>query len=168
MTKASSKALIAELKRNKSFMGTCPACQEEFRLSAAPLFSIEDEPPAAGLAAIEAARQAIRERKDELACAKMRMTERAQSTAEAVNLGKIVEKIVPSFTSFGYPSSDCRALFEPVDYLIFSGLTGRRKVDALYFVDVKSGAARLTAKQRGIKDVVDAGRVSFKLTKMKG
>jgi hypothetical protein len=71
------------------------------RLSAAPLFSIEDEPPAAGLAAIEAARQAIRERKDELARAKVRMTERAQSTAEAVNLGKIVEKIVPSFTSFG-------------------------------------------------------------------
>jgi predicted Holliday junction resolvase-like endonuclease len=57
-------------------------------------------------------------------------------------------------------------LFEPVDYLIFSGLTGRRKVDALYFVDVKSGAARLTAKQRIIKEVVDAGRVKFKLTKV--
>jgi hypothetical protein len=70
MTKASSKALMAELQRNKSFMGTCPACQEEFRLSAAPLFSIEDEPPAAGLAAIEVARKAIRERKDELARAK--------------------------------------------------------------------------------------------------
>jgi predicted Holliday junction resolvase-like endonuclease len=55
-------------------------------------------------------------------------------------------------------------MFEPVDYLIFSGLTGRRRVDALYFVDVKSGGARLTNKQRSIKQAVDAGAVKFKLT----
>jgi predicted Holliday junction resolvase-like endonuclease len=159
-----SKELIAELQRTKRFMGTCPACSEEFRLADAALFSIDDAPPGAALAAIEAARQAIRERRDELARAKVRMTDRAQNTAQAVNLGKIVEKIVPSFTTFGYAPGDCRALFEPVDYLIFSGLTGRRKVDALYFVDVKSGGARLTNKQRSIKEVVDAGAVKFKLT----
>jgi predicted Holliday junction resolvase-like endonuclease len=163
MEKLSPKELIAELRRRK-FMGTCPACSEEFRLADAALFSLDDKPPEAALAAIELARQAIRERRDELARARVRMTERAQNTAQAVNLGKIVEKIVPSFTTFGYPAGDCRALFEPVDYLIFSGLTGRRKVDALFFVDVKSGAARLTNKQRGIKDVVDAGAVKFKLT----
>jgi hypothetical protein len=100
MKRASPKALIVELQQNRSFMGTCPACQEEFSLATAPLFSLDDEPPAAGLNAITAARQAIRLRKEELAHARKRMTERAQNTAEAVNLGKIVEKIVPSFTSF--------------------------------------------------------------------
>jgi predicted Holliday junction resolvase-like endonuclease len=164
----SSKALIAELQRTKRFMGTCPVCTDDFHLSDATLFSIADAPPEEALAAIAAAREGIKERKEELIRAKLRMTERAQNTAQAVNLGKIVEKIVPSFTSFGYAAGDCRALFEPVDYLIFSGLTGSRKVNALYFVDVKSGGARLTAKQRTIKDVVDAGAVKFKLTQPRG
>jgi predicted Holliday junction resolvase-like endonuclease len=167
MTKP-SRELIAELQRDKRFMGTCPSCLDEFRLADAALFSIDDTPPAAALAAIQAARQAIKERRDELARAKVRMTERAQITAQAVNLGKIVEKIVPSFASFGYAPGDCRALFEPVDYLIFSGLTGRQKVEALYFVDVKSGAARLSTKQRSIKEAVDAGAVKFRLIGSRG
>ena len=69
-----SKELIAELQRTKRFMGTCPACSEEFRLADAALFSIDDAPPEAALAAIEAGRQGIRERRDELARAKVRMT----------------------------------------------------------------------------------------------
>jgi predicted Holliday junction resolvase-like endonuclease len=82
-------------------------------------------------------------------------------TAEAVNLGKIVEKIVPSFTSFAYEPGDCRALFEPVDYLIFSGLARQNRVEALFFVDVKSGNARLSPAQRGIKQAVERGAVRF-------
>ena len=71
------------------------------------------------------------------------MTKTARRTAEAVNLGKIVEKIVPSFASFSYEPGDCRALFEPIDYLVFSGLAKQNQVEALFFVDVKSGNARL-------------------------
>ncbi|MGA8610690.1 MAG: Holliday junction resolvase-like protein [Xanthobacteraceae bacterium] len=160
----SSRELISELQRNKGFMGTCPTCLEEFRLADATLFSISEAPPETALAAIQAIREAIRERKDELSRAKARMTERAQTTAQAVNLGKIVEKIVPSFASFEYAPGDCRALFEPIDYLIFSGLSARRRVDSIHFVDVKSGAARLAAKQRSIKEVVESGAVKFKLT----
>jgi predicted Holliday junction resolvase-like endonuclease len=160
----SSKELITELQRNKGFMGTCPSCLKEFQLAKAALFAINDTPPEAALAAIQGIRESIRERKDELSRAKARMTKRAQTTAQAVNLGKIVEKIVPSFASFEYAPGDCRALFEPIDYLIFSGLSARRRVDSIHFVDVKSGSARLAAKQRGIKDVVESGAVKFKLT----
>jgi predicted Holliday junction resolvase-like endonuclease len=161
----SSRELIAELRRNKGFMGTCPACLEEFRLAEATLFSIKDTPPETALTAIQAIREEIRGRRDELSRAKARMTERAQNTAQAVNLGKIVEKIVPSFTSFEYAPGDCRALFEPIDYLIFSGLSARRRVDSIHFVDVKSGSARLAAKQREIKEIVESGAVKFKLAK---
>jgi predicted Holliday junction resolvase-like endonuclease len=160
----SSKSLIAELQRNKRFMGTCPACAAEFRLADAMLFGVHDQPPEAVLSAITAVRDSIRERRRELAHAGECMTEHARATAQVVNLGKIVEKIVPSFASFGYAEGDCRALFEPIEYLVFSGLTRRRQVEAIHFVDVKSGSARLTTKQRSIKDVVDAGAVTFKVT----
>jgi predicted Holliday junction resolvase-like endonuclease len=89
------------------------------------------------------------------------MSKRAQKTSETVNLGKIVEKIVPSFASFAHAPGDCRALFEPIDYLIFSGLSSRSRVDSLHFVDVKSGKARLSPGQRSIKTIVEAGAVEF-------
>jgi predicted Holliday junction resolvase-like endonuclease len=93
------------------------------------------------------------------------MTKRAEATAHAVNLGKIIEKIVPSFAAFNCNTGDCRARFEPVDYLIFSGLTEKASVEALYFVDVKSGGARLNSSQRLIRDAVNAGAVRFSVTK---
>jgi predicted Holliday junction resolvase-like endonuclease len=57
---------------------------------------------------------------------------------------------------------DCRALFEPIDYLIFPGLAARRRVDCVIFADVKSGKARLKSMQRDIHRIVDTGRVFFK------
>jgi predicted Holliday junction resolvase-like endonuclease len=60
----------------------------------------------------------------------------------------IVEKIVPSFPSFAYEAGDCRAMFEPIDYLVFSGLSKRNRVEALYFVDLKSGNARLSGSHK--------------------
>jgi predicted Holliday junction resolvase-like endonuclease len=160
----SPKSVIEELQRNKRFMGTCPTCNEDFRLADATLFALDEQPPQVALEAIEAIREQIRERKNDLANARERMTARAERTAQAVNLGKIIEKIVPSFSSFSYSAGDCRALFEPIDYLIFSGLANRGEVDALLFVDVKSGRARLTGMQKNIKERVEAGAVKFDTT----
>lgn len=159
----SSQDVIAELQRNKRFVGTCPVCLDEFRLTEAVLFSVNEKPPTAALEAINSARQKLKERKEDLANAKERMTKRAEMTARSVNLGKIVEKIVPSFSTFTYSVGDCRALFEPIDYLVFSGLAKKHHVEALYFVDVKSGGARLTKTQKRIKDVVEAGALKFRM-----
>jgi len=160
----SLKSVIAELQRNTRFMGTCPNCNEDFRLADATLFALDEQPPQAALEAIQAIREEIKERKIQLAKAREQMTTRAEKTAQAVNLGKIIEKIVPSFSSFSYPAGDCRALFEPIDYLIFSGLASRGQVDALFFVDIKSGRARLTSMQKNIKDRVEAGAGKFEAT----
>jgi len=154
-------ALIAELQRDKRFKATCPACVEAFRLCDAVLFAWSDQPPKAALMALHAMRERIKERKWELAHSRELMTKTARRTAQAVNLGKIVEKIVPSFASFAYEPGDCRALFEPIDYLIFSGLARQNQVEALFFVDVKSGNARLSRAQASIKKALEAGAVRF-------
>jgi predicted Holliday junction resolvase-like endonuclease len=158
---SSPTALIAELQRDTRFKGTCPACMENFRLSNVVLFAVGDQPPKAALDALQAMRERIKERRQEFASNRDLMTKTAQRTAKAVNLGKIVEKIVPSFASFSYEPGDCRALFEPVDYLIFSGLAKQNQVEALFFVDVKSGNARLSSAQNSIKSAVESGSVRF-------
>src|SRR5437763_9892890 len=160
---SSLKAFIAELQRDRRFKATCPACMEDFRLADAVLFALSDQPPKAALTALAAMRERIKERKRELARSRELMTKTARRTAEAVNLGKIVEKIVPSFASFSYEPGDCRALFEPIDYLVFSGLAKQNQVEALFFVDVKSGNARLSRTQHSIKKAIETGAVRFAL-----
>jgi predicted Holliday junction resolvase-like endonuclease len=150
-------ALITELQRDQRFKATCPACMEDFALADAVLFALDGEPPAAALAALKAMRARIKERKAALRESRERMTKGARRTAEAVNLSMIVEKIVPSFPSFGYEAGDCRAMFEPIDYLVFSGLTTENQVEAIYFLEVKSGNARLTGSQQSIKKAVENG-----------
>jgi predicted Holliday junction resolvase-like endonuclease len=161
-------ALIPELKRDRRFKATCPACMEAFRLCDAVLFAWSDQPPKAALAELHAMRERIKERRRELAHGRELMTKTAQRTAQAVNLGKIVEKIVPSFASFSYEPGDCRALFEPIDYLVFSGLAKQNHVEALFFVDVKSGNARLSQSQHSIKKAIEIGAVRFGMTRNGG
>jgi predicted Holliday junction resolvase-like endonuclease len=161
MANSSTEILIEQLRGNKRFFGTCPKCGEDFKIADTTLFPLKGSRPDEALAAISHMRKRIKDKKIALAAAKEKMTHRAERTAHAVNLGKIVEKIVPSFSSFSYQPSDCRALFEPIDYLVFSGLTKSSKVDVLHFVDIKSGGARLNQNQKRIKEAVEAGKISY-------
>jgi len=162
-----AKKLIEELQADRMFKGTCPRCMQEFNLADALLFPIDEKPPEKAIVAITEAKQSILEQKAELEKRRERITTRAQKTAEAVNFGKIVEKIAPSFPTFSYDSGDCRALFEPIDYIIFSGLAKTGAVESITFADIKSGAAPLSKVQRSIKEIIQAGKVSFKITTSK-
>lgn len=158
----SSNSTIRQLQSGRRFKGTCPSCNETFFFSDVVLFAVDDAtPPEQALAAIELAKDSLRQSREDLARARERMSSRAQRTAEAVNLGKIVEKIVPSFSSFTHCASDCRALFEPIDYIIFEGLSRPSLVESVLFVDVKSGQARLTSGQKMIKSAVEQGKIEF-------
>ena len=96
------------------------------------------------------------------------MTERAQITVASVNLGKILEKIIPSFRDFQFHTGDCRSLLDPIDYVIFSGLTKTGAFESLTFLDVKSGGARLNPVQREIQSTVERGHVEFDVVHPEG
>ena len=155
-------ALIRQLQSDRTLVGECPSCAETFRLVDATLFPLGGDWPAAALELLKRRREEIRERREELKKQRRLMTRGARLTAEAVNLGKIVEKIAPSFRSFEFAPRDCRALLEPIDYIIFQGLARTGRAEALWFVDVKSGRANLKPGQRQIRDRVQAGDVRFK------
>lgn len=153
--------LVDQLRRSRRLYGTCPHCQSEFRMRDARLFSVTEPLSQSVLQKVQDLRAAIRERRRGLRVLRDRATTIAQRTAHAVNLGKILEKIAPSFPGFAFDPRDCRALFEPIDYLVFQGLGKTERVDAIYFVDVKSGRARLTPREQNISDVVDRKGVTL-------
>ena len=94
-------------------------------------------------------------------------TKSLKIAAKAANIGKVVEKIAPSLAGFPALTEECRALFEPIDYVVFQGLR-KGVVDSLQFVDVKSGNAKLTTRQKEIRDAVEDGKVRLVVRKLPG
>jgi len=77
--------------------------------------------------------------------------------------GKALEKMVPFLERFGHDPHDVRWIGDPVDLVVFDGYSanGRKKVDGVTFVEVKSGDSELSDGQRRIRDAVRRGNVRW-------
>jgi predicted Holliday junction resolvase-like endonuclease len=79
--------------------------------------------------------------------------------SSATLLGALLERISPCFRKFGYDPRDMRSICNPIDYVLFDGITVERRVRKITFIEVKCGRSRLSTVQRSILQAVDAGRV---------
>ena len=152
-------ALIDDLLATPRLLARCPNCDETFSLRKARLFDATRDLPAYARSFLSRTTARIEEDRADLARRRKLAREAPRRSAEAVRIGKVVEKIGPSLPGFPLQPRDCRALFEPIDYVAFKGLSERGVVDAVVFIDVKSGGAVLQPNQRQIKRVVERGDV---------
>lgn len=76
----------------------------------------------------------------------------------AVTAGKVHEQLVPYLPEFGFNPKDARFLGSPVDLVVFDGLAAGN-VRRVVFLEVKTGAAPLTTRERQVRDVIDAREV---------
>jgi len=91
-----------------------------------------------------------------VADAKRQAVLRSRSTM----LGHLFERLAPFFQRFDHDPRDVRALMNPIDYIVFDGLTVNRRVDRVVFVEVKCGTSRESQAQKSIAQAVREGRVS--------
>ncbi len=88
----------------------------------------------------------------------------------AVTAGKVHEQLVPYLPEFGFNPKDARFLGSPVDLIVFDGLAAG-DVRRIVFVEVKTGGASLTARERQVRDVVESREVvwaELRLTRSEG
>ncbi len=157
-------SLLRDLRRQRGLLARCPTCDGAFRLARAGLFDATQALPARAL-------EYLAEQRDQLALQRAELRERragaktrSRITTESVTIGKVVEQIAPSLPGFPARAGDCRSLFEPIDYIVFRGISTRGRVEALTFIDVKSGKARLSAMQAQVKAAVERGKVALRVT----
>ena len=84
--------------------------------------------------------------------------ENAVQRSLAVTAGKVHEQLVPYLPEFGFNPKDARVLGSPVDLVVFDGLADGA-VRRVVFLEVKTGGAPLTARERQVRDVIDARQV---------
>ena len=154
-------SLLSQLRKDAGFWGVCPCCRGDFPLLDAQLFELSGDLPEAALARIAELKAELKSQRQHLARTRELMTKRASATAEAVHIGKICEKIVPSFVGFPFAASDCRSLLEPIDFVVFSGLTATGAARSIEFVEVKTGQSPLSTTQKSIAALVAASKIEF-------
>jgi predicted Holliday junction resolvase-like endonuclease len=85
----------------------------------------------------------------------------SQKKSSEVKVGQTVEQLVGFLDSFPYPNEEIKALYQPVDLIVF-------KEDEIVFIEVKSGDSQLSPKQRKIKELVQSGKVRFEVHRING
>jgi predicted Holliday junction resolvase-like endonuclease len=88
------------------------------------------------------------------------LREDAVVRSQAVITGKVSEQLLPYLPGFHFNPRDARFLGSPVDFVVFDGLDAgalRRVV----FVEVKTGEAVLSHRERQVRDVVQGGAVEW-------
>lgn len=87
----------------------------------------------------------------------------AVQRSQAVTTGKIVEHLVPYLPNFNYNPKDARFIGSPIDFIVFDGLNDDEddQLNAIVFVEIKTGMSVLTRRERMVRDAIKAGRVRW-------
>lgn len=83
----------------------------------------------------------------------------AVKSSRSTLIGRLMERMAPCLQRFGYSPLDMRTICDPMDYVVFDGLTVERRVKRITFVEVKCGRSVLSSAQRSIVEAIDKGRV---------
>jgi predicted Holliday junction resolvase-like endonuclease len=154
--------LIEELKTIPELYGICPYCMDSFKISDAFLFdSLSDKFPKAAKEICKQYRDELKSRSENLNKKKISVKAAEQKAIE-IGIGKIIEKVIPAYQEFPYTLCDCRALFEPIDTIVFNGLI-KSNVDYITFLEIKSGESKLNTHQRRVRDAVNEKKVCFEV-----
>lgn len=162
MGKQNSKhqEIIKTLKAGNFYL-ECPNTNEAVAIKSLQLFDNDNF--------TEEAIEIYQQQLDEIKAVKERLKKlkntgatKSETGAHAVNIGFILERLAPTMGTFRFTHNDCRSIFDPIDYVIFEGLSEKGRVDKIYFIDIKTGNARLNKRQKEIKAVINSKKVNFK------
>jgi predicted Holliday junction resolvase-like endonuclease len=154
-----AQEMIRTLKK-RGFYAICPCCDEPVRLSDCGLFYLDEFRPRSR-EAFEQMQRDLQERAVEYKSRRKQISIKSEIGAKAVNIGFILERLAPSLASFRFEPDDCRSIFDPIDYVIFEGLSKKGAVSRILFSDIKTGRASLQSNQKEIKAAVKSKKVSL-------
>jgi predicted Holliday junction resolvase-like endonuclease len=163
------KKIIAELKRADYLMAQCPECGKEFRISRAVIFDAAGEMPEQARRYVKRKNEEAEGKRGDLALRQEKLKKRqiaatvqAEEGALSSGIGLMLEKLALGRDDFPHHPQDCRHLNEPIDYVLFKGLTENEVIDSIVFMDVKTGTGKLKPHQRMIQKAVENGQVDYK------
>ena len=87
--------------------------------------------------------------------------------SKAVIGGLTVEQLAPYLPDFPCNPGDVRFVGKPVDFVAFSGLTEKGRIDEIVLIEVKTGESALNEREKEVRKAVQEGRVRYEQWKWK-
>lgn len=85
----------------------------------------------------------------------------AVQRSKSVIIGQFTEQIAPFFPDFPYNPKDLRFVGNPVDFIVFEGIT-TGKIKEVVFLEIKTGKSNLNTNERSLKNIIENKKVSYK------
>lgn len=85
----------------------------------------------------------------------------AVSQSRAVTRGQVFEQFAAYFPAFEFNPKDAQFLGKPVDFVVFDGLD-EGELRRIVFVEIKTGGAALSTRERRIRDAIRRGDVEWR------
>lgn len=154
--------LIGELKNSNLYAG-CPNCQEEYPLSQVIMFDgvLSKFPPVAEIRRQEYEVE-LKQKSKDAKNLKIKADVSSEKKAIETNIGKSMEKFLPTYKNFNMNLKECRFLGNPIDYIIFEGAL-TNNIKHITFLEVKTGEAPLNPNQKMVRKAVESNDVNCKV-----
>ena len=105
--------------------------------------------------------------KKEIKAAEKAAREDSLKRSRAIIRGQATEHLAPFVMKDTNPK-DCRFVGNPIDYILFDGLSDvtdgvSDQVASIKFIDIKTGSSGLNKVQRRIRDCINEGNITFEV-----
>jgi len=155
-----ASTFIGFFKAQRNIFGTCPSCGEIFRLSDIKI-SYQRRFPTDWHDKLLAKDERISDKEDELEEKLAEIREKATEHARKVLLPQLLRKVDPIFTKLGYFPQDVKAIFDPIDFVVFDGMNRTEKVKRIVFMDHETEDTGQRAIQKSIERTIGEERYGW-------
>ncbi len=153
-------ALLGALEDFRNILGVCPCCGDLFRLTDIQL-SYRSMPRKTWLDALEEEDAKLTRAEDGFAEREERVREEARQRGRR-RLPALLRKAEPIFSRRGFYPQDVKALFDPVDFVIFDGMNRAGHVRRVVLFDGPPDGSAREKLQRSVERTVRAGNYEWK------
>lgn len=81
--------------------------------------------------------------------------------SRAVLGGQFAEQIAPLLPNFPCNPGDARFVGKPVDFIAFPGVAEGKPIEEILFIEVKTGEAKLSGREKEIRNLIENGKVRY-------
>lgn len=155
-----SNTFIGLFKAQRNIFGLCPLCGEIFRLSEIKI-SYKRKFPIDWYDKLLAEGEKLDEREMKLEETLRIIREKATERARRVLLPKLLRKVDPLFTSLGYFPQDAKAIFDPIDFVVFDGMNRDENVRRIVFMDHQTENRDQRIIQKSIEKTIEKERYEW-------
>lgn len=159
-----NKSMFLNFQEFQKIIVICPICGDFHRLSELKLF-YKGKAERSWLDDLRDKERRIERLEEKLEAEREEIKERAQEKARR-KLPKLLKKKVPLIAKKGYFPQDVKALFDPIDFVVFDGMNEKDNVRRVVFLD---GPAQNRIRERvqiSIKKIIKAGNFEWRTIKI--